>query len=77
MREANSDDEIRGVFVAPWVGENGEMVLFGRKSTRRLVAPPVEIPIGASHHAAAGALWDKLDEDDPDRRAFMRVMRSM
>lgn len=74
MREAKSDDDVRGVFVASWVGLHGEMVLLGRKSDRRLVRPPVEIPIGASHHAAADELWRLLDDEDPDRRSFMRAM---
>jgi hypothetical protein len=56
----------RGVFVAPWLGEHGELVLLARTSRRTLIpGTPLEIPHGASRLDASDRLWKRLDELDP------------
>jgi hypothetical protein len=65
MRNATFGDE-RGVFVAPWVGPKGELVLIARRRDKRLAGDPYTIPLGSSHVLAADALWERLDRDDPE-----------
>ncbi len=55
----------RGVWIAPWVGPNGETVLLAITRFRKLVGEPVTIPNGTSHHVACDALWAQLDQEDP------------
>lgn len=55
----------RGVYAAPWMGPNGEIVLLAITKEHKLAGDPVTVPVGASHHAAADALWERLDADDP------------
>lgn len=55
----------RGVYVAPWVGPNDEIVLVAITRGHRLAAPPLTIPHGASQIGAADALLALLDRDDP------------
>ncbi len=55
----------RGLHVAPWMGEQGEIVLLAFKSNRRLAAPPLELPWGADSVSMAEALQATLDEKDP------------
>lgn len=64
----------RGVYVAPWHGEEGELVLIAITSRGTLAAPPLEIPHGASRLDAADGLSSLLDQKDPDRRAIMKVI---
>lgn len=55
----------RGVYVAPWTGPNGEVVLIALSSDRKLVGEPLTVPNGGNHVAAGDALWARLDLDDP------------
>ena len=57
----------RGVWIAPWIGPQGEVVLVAVTSAHRLAAAPVTVPAGADRIAAAEALWDHLEAVDPDR----------
>lgn len=54
----------RGVWQAPWMGEEGEMVLIAITSKHRLLRI-VTIPPGASRIDAAEALLSELDAADP------------
>jgi hypothetical protein len=65
MRKATDGPLPRGVYVAPWIGPNNEVVLLGITRNHHLVAPPTAIPAGANHVAAGEALWALLDGDDP------------
>jgi len=56
----------RGVWLAPWCGSEGEMVLLAITSRHRLAVPPVVIPNGASRVDAANLLWDQLEQSDPE-----------
>jgi hypothetical protein len=58
----------RGVWVAPWVGPNGEIVLLALRRDNRLAGEPHVIPLGASHVLAADELWERLDREDPEQR---------
>ncbi len=64
----------RGVFVAPWMGDNGELVLLARTARRTLICPPVTVPHGVSRIAAMDALWDQLDIVDPADRVRLKVI---
>lgn len=55
----------RGVYVAPWVGPDGEVVLIALSGDRRLIGDPILIPKGGNHVQAGDALWARLDHDDP------------
>lgn len=55
----------RGLYIAPWMGRDGELVLLALTSTRRLAAPPLEIPHGVDRAAMAEALQSTLDAVDP------------
>lgn len=61
----------RGLYVAPWMGENGEIILLAVTSTRRLAAPPLEVPWGEDSVAFAERLQATLDEVDPP---FLRLI---
>lgn len=54
----------RGVFVTPWCGPNGEIILVAVTSRNRKV-DEITIPIGASHADASDALWQRLEEAEP------------
>ncbi len=58
----------RGVFHAPWLGPDGELVLLSVRSDHRLNAPPLVVPHGASRIAAAERLEAALEGDDPVAR---------
>lgn len=60
MRESH-----RGVWVAPWQGPGGELVLFAMTHEHRLLCDPLIVPHGADHVAAADALYDELEACDP------------
>lgn len=57
----------RGVYLAPWQGPNGELVLLAITHERKLVCPPRVIPDGASHILAGDEMWDLLERSDPQR----------
>lgn len=64
----------RGVWVAPWLGDDGELVLIAVTRRGRLAAPPFAIPHGADRVAASDAMWALLDVVDPDTVAVLRAV---
>lgn len=75
MKRAKPGDEVgRGIWIAPWMGPNGELVLLAITSTKRLAAPPFTIPAGADRVEASVRLLDVLDEVDPDVRLTLKVI---
>ena len=65
------DTSHRGVWIAPWQGPNGELVLFAMGSHNRLVTDPMVVPAGSDHVAAADMLWDLIDEVDTQHPSFI------
>jgi len=55
----------RGVWQADFFGPDGELVLVAVNRHRRLIAPPLVVPHGASRIAAADRLMAALDAVDP------------
>jgi hypothetical protein len=55
----------RGVWLAPWVGPNGEAVFVAVTRERKLAGEPLLVPRGANHMRASDELWARLDADDP------------
>lgn len=55
----------RGVWQAPFFGDNGEMVLVAVRRDGRILGEPVTVPHGASRIDAAEALLARLDTIDP------------
>ena len=55
----------RGVWVASFLGPNGETVLVAVSRYGRMVGPLRFIALGASHLEASDALWERLDAADP------------
>lgn len=55
----------RGVWKAPWMGPQGEMVLLAVAGSHRLVGEPKLLPRGCDFIAAHDQMWDLLDEGDP------------
>lgn len=65
----------RGVWVAPWVGPDGEMVLLAITSRAQLATGvPTIVPSGASQVDASDRLWETIEAVDPDVRANLRVI---
>lgn len=54
----------RGVWVAPWMGMNGETILVAVRHDNRLVAE-YALSFGDDHVAASEALWAQLELADP------------
>lgn len=66
----------RGVYIAQWMGPNGEFELLAFTSERKLATGvPVRIPLGADHGKASDDLWDMLDVIDPPR-PILSVIRA-
>ena len=65
----------RGVHVAPWKGDDGELVLLAITAGARLAVPPVTIPHEVDRLEAADALWELLDGQFPDPRTLLRIER--
>lgn len=57
----------RGVYVAPWLGQNGETILVSLRRDGRMVAERRLLP-GDDHLGASDALWAELDLVDPEPR---------
>lgn len=55
----------RGLYVAPWMGPNDELVLLAITSRGRLAAEPLVIPWGSDSVALAEELEATLDRADP------------
>jgi hypothetical protein len=74
MRVAKLGTDVgRGVWLAPWQGPNGEMILVAVTAQRRRLDEYV-VPIGANHVDAAERLLDRLDLADPDPRSKLKVI---
>lgn len=54
----------RGVWVAPWMGPNGETILVAVKRDDRLVAERM-LSFGDDHVQASDELWRALERADP------------
>lgn len=75
MPQARTFDKrlLRGVYVAEWTGENGEMILVAVASDLRRIAERL-VPFGAAAGpiadefalGVAAALWELLDRVDPE-----------
>jgi hypothetical protein len=75
MRQAKPFESLpRGVFLAPWMGPEGELVLLAVKANGRLACDPVMLPHGADRGEASDRLWQLLHDVDPDHRANLRVV---
>ncbi|MFI5228497.1 MAG: hypothetical protein ACHQWU_05485 [Gemmatimonadales bacterium] len=68
----NAKPLTRGVYIAPWLGPDGETILVAIDSKRRLIAEPTVVAAGASQVLAGDALWDRLEAADPGRVADTR-----
>lgn len=74
MRVAKLGEGVgRGVWIAPWLGKDGEQILVAVTSQRRCIARR-EVAAGANHVDAAEQLLDLLDVEDPDPRARLKVI---
>lgn len=66
MRIARPSEQLtRGVYVAPWMGPDGELVLLAITSTARLACEPITVPHGADRVLAADLAWGALEVADP------------
>lgn len=74
MRVAKLGSNIgRGIWIAPWMGENGELVLVAVTSSKRRIKE-VEIPFGANHLDTAIELLELLDQHDPEIRTRLKAI---
>ena len=63
MKRASAGVE-RGVWIAPWLGANGETILVAvRRDGRELAQRPLNPD--DDHLRASDELWERLDADDP------------
>ena len=75
VRTANPGQVLgRGVFVAPWMGPAGELVLLAITAQKRLAAPPLTIAPGSDSVRASDKLWDALEAADPDPRLRLKAI---
>lgn len=54
----------RGVWVAPWMGPNGETILVAVRRDDRKVSERM-LAFGDDHVQASEDLWDELERADP------------
>lgn len=74
MRTRRRADALeRGVWSEPYMGPDGEVVLYSVTRHLRLVRWMI-VPHGASRVDAAQELWDELERLDPDIRQIMKVV---
>lgn len=66
----------RGVWLAPWVGATGELVVYSVDHRNHIVRAPAIIPHGADVDSTARSLWDELDAADPVAPHTPRAPRS-
>ena len=64
----------RGVYVAPWMGEDGELILLAITGRQRLAAPPMRLRPGEDRVAASDHLWEALERVDPDLRTRLKAI---
>ncbi len=55
----------RGVWMAPWLGPNGEIILAAVDRNHRRIGDEIMVPLGGNHLAASDELWDRVDRHDP------------
>jgi hypothetical protein len=55
----------RGVWVAPWLAENGGLIVVAVDRHKRQVGPQSVVPFGGNHLMTGEELWDRLDGHDP------------
>ena len=60
----------RGVWVAPWMGPRGELVLVAVTSRRRKLEERT-VPLGADGVAISEAMFARLDAEDPGHRSVV------
>ena len=60
----------RGVWSAPWIGPNGELVLLAVTEASKLAAPPYIVPDGASRIDAADLMWDEIEAHERRRSSL-------
>lgn len=66
MRKANGGANVgRGVWVAPWMGPDGETILVAVKRNGRLATWTMLRP-GDDHVGASDDLWSILEAQDPE-----------
>lgn len=56
----------RGVYIAPWMDDEGQMVLVALTDAGRLACEPVSVNEFDTPQRAADALWAILDRVNPD-----------
>jgi hypothetical protein len=54
----------RGVWVAPWMGPNGELILVAVSRTDRRLGE-IMLALGDNHVKASEDLWAIVERDDP------------
>jgi hypothetical protein len=54
----------RGVWKAPWMGRNGELVLVAVDATHRMVGKPALLPLGSDYIAMVDDLWNALERSE-------------
>lgn len=65
MRKATFSAGVgRGVWVAPWMGPNGEIILVAVRRNDRMVDQRMLL-FGDDHVRAADELWAALEREDP------------
>lgn len=65
MRKATFSSGVgRGVWVAPWMGPNGELILVAVRRDDRRVAERV-LSAGDDHVKASDELWAAIEREDP------------
>jgi hypothetical protein len=65
MRTASFANGVgRGVWVAPWMGPNGELILVAVRRDDRKVAERM-LAFGDDHVRASEELWMLLEQSDP------------
>lgn len=55
----------RGLYIAPWIGDHGGLVLLAKRSDGKLNEPPLEILFGQNSVDIAEQMELRLDRDDP------------
>lgn len=65
----------RGVWKAPWMGPEGEMVLLVVTAGHRLLIQPSMLALGSDYIATYDALWELLDARDPQTAAQTESLR--
>jgi hypothetical protein len=55
----------RGVWIAPWLGPNGETILVALNRHERQLGEQMMISPGSNSLAASDELWARVERDDP------------